>query len=147
MKTLLKNFVSTRYKVRAIFFLIMLIALFLSSFIETVVMHDNTSNGLYQTEEEFDLVRIPMMFGGMVQFISFFFFALSLAFPRTKYWSVPSFLMLAVVLYLILGTVGYWLRPSHFSIALGYMPSAIVAIFWGAVVWFVRRSRIEAHLS
>lgn len=144
MKAIIIRLANTRYKIRVIFLLVMLMSLFLSSVVETVVMHDNTANGLYQTEQEFDLVRIPMMFGGMVQFIAFFFFTLSLIFPRTKYWSVPSFLMLAIALYIVLGTVGYWLKPSHFSIALGYTPAAIVAILWGLVVWLVRRSRIEA---
>lgn len=145
---MLKELAHTRYKVRAILFLLMLIALFLSSFVETVVMNDNTANGVYTTEAEFDMVRIPMMFGGLFQLITAFFFALSLAMPRTKYWGALSIFVALITLYLIVGNLGYWLVPNHYKISIGYIPSAIVAVLWIWNVWMIRREKInEQKLS
>jgi hypothetical protein len=145
---MLQKVAHTRHKVRAILFVLMMSSLFLSSFVETVVIHKNTANGVYTTETKFDMVRIPMMFGGLFQLITAFFFALSLAIPRTKYWGALSIFVALITLYFTVGSLGYWLDPNHYQISIGHIPSAIVAVLWIWNVWVIRREKInEQKLS
>jgi hypothetical protein len=134
---MLKGLAHTRYKVRVLLFVALLVTLFLSMFVETEVINNNMAMGLYKTDEEFDMVRIPMMFGGMVQLLAVIFFTISQCIPRTKYWGLLSLLSAFTALYLILGTVAYWSKPSYFSIGMGYVPSALVVGLWMLDVWVV----------
>ena len=136
-----KGLVHSRYKVRVVLFVVMLLALLLSMFVETTVMNNNSAIGLYTTEEEFDEVRIPMMMGGLLQLKAAFFFALSLAIPRKKYWAWVSLCVALLPLYLTVGTMGYWLKPNHFAIAIGYIPSSVVVLMWMLNVWVVSQQR------
>jgi hypothetical protein len=83
---MLKGLAHTRYKVRVLLFVALLVTLFLSMFVEAEVIQSNMSMDLYKTDEDFDMVRIPMMFGGMVQLLAVIFFTISQCTPRTKYW-------------------------------------------------------------
>jgi hypothetical protein len=140
---MLKELAHTRYKVRVLLFVALLVTLFLSMFVEAEVINNNMAMDLYKTDEDFDMVRIPMMFGGMVQFLAVIFFTISQCTPRTKYWGLLSLLSAFIALYLILGTVAYWSKPNYFSIAMGYVPSALVVGLWMLNVWLVRKQRIQ----
>jgi hypothetical protein len=142
---MLKELAHTRYKVRALLFVALLVTLFLSMFVEAEVIQSNMAMDLYKTDEDFDMVRIPMMFGGMVQLLAVFFFTISQCTPRTKYWGLLSLLSAFIALYLILGTVAYWSKPNYFSIAMGYVPSAIVVALWMLNVWHVRKQKSQSH--
>jgi hypothetical protein len=145
---MLKELAHTRYKVRVLLFVALLVTLFLSMFVEAEVIHNNMAMDLYKTDEDFDMVRIPMMFGGMVQLLAVFIFTISQCTPRTKYWGLLSLLSAFIALYLILGTVAYWSKPNYFLIAMGYLPSAIVVVLWMCNVWIVRREKLnEQKLS
>jgi hypothetical protein len=142
---MLKELAHTRYKVRALLFVALLVTLFLSMFVEAEVINNNMAMDLYKTDEDFDMVRIPLMFGGMVQLLAVIFFTISQCTPRTKYWGLLSLLSAFIALYLILGTVAYWSKPNYFSIAMGYVPSAIVVALWMLNVWHVRKQKSQSH--
>ena len=125
-----KFFGNSNYQIRIVYFLTMIIFLCLSFVVESLVIKSNIENGMYTTDEQFEQVRIPIMLGSFIHLIILSLFATSLIFYKFRLWIVFSFIFTLMSLFFIIGNLCYWLFSNHFLIALGYMPSAIVAVLW-----------------
>jgi len=125
-----KFFGNSNYQIRIVYFLTMVLSLCLSFVVESLVINRNIVSGMYITDEQFEQVRIPMMLGSLIQLIALSLFTTSLIFYKFRLWMVFSFIFTLMSLFFIIGNLCYWLFSSHFLIALGYMPSSIVAVLW-----------------
>jgi hypothetical protein len=125
-----KFFGNSNYQIRIVYFLTMIISLYLSFVVESLVIKSNIENGMYTTDEQFEQVRIPMMLGSFIHLITLSLFSTSLIFYKFRFWIFFSFIFTLMSLFFIVSNLLYWLFSSHFLIALGYVPSSIVAIVW-----------------
>ena len=70
-----KFFGNSNYQIRIVYFLTMIISLYLSFVVESLVIKSNIENGMYTTDEQFEQVRIPMMLGSFIHLITLSLFS------------------------------------------------------------------------